>query len=247
MGMSSRKVLAVTADHVVMCYSRVDGAACKLAAGVAGSGPFVAPSAAAPGAAPDEAAGHPQTQQQGGGLNFSMPGLLPAMAWAEPQFLDAGRPVDRIEAERLAADRFVVCFERLPIAAPEDSTGTSSARSVACSLGLVERSEPAADAAADAEAAFVLRPFAEKLELGPGRLVAVSVLEAGRRLAVCHQAQAAGDAPHAMGILAGAGRMAASCSWAEVSVEGEGTPRLKWTDDVALEVFGQSDGPIAGN
>lgn len=240
MGMSFRRVVAVSADKVVMCFSRADGAACKMAAGMASSQASEQRMAALEGAA--------------------APGLLPSMAWGEVRFLDNARPTGRIELERLGTDRFVVCFERLPATAIEGSPPPASGKMVVCSLGLVEEAVGQSGAGD-----FELRPFEEALELGRGRLVAVSVLEAGRRFAVCHhvddgingEAVPAAGTPAApvapgRGVLSGVGgRKSTSCRWAEVSVRDDGGqgagPSFQWTKDVALEVFRQDQGLVAGN
>merc|ERR1740123_1916608 len=233
--MSFRRVVALSEDHVAMCFSRADGAACKVAAGFA-QHPTAAPEGAAISAA-------------------SLSSLSSPLAWGEPRFLDSARPTGRIEVERLGSDRFVVCFERLPAGAAQGAPVPAVGKMVVCSLGLVET------AGAESGSSILLQPFEEALELGAGKLVAVSVLEAGRRFAVCHHVEdghngevvAAAGTPAAavapgIGVLAHMHGRATSCRWAEVALqEGGGSgggPSLQWTDDVALEVFRQDDGPV---
>jgi len=302
MGMSFRRVLALTLDRAVMCYSRWDGAACR-AAGSASHisatidrsqlsasnvSRHIAGASAEPGQAAASDNGHPASSDaaehgdssptdtvsaehgQPTAERSSSPGddvsaehaepavdsgsssmpatsgaLLSPLAWGEPQVLDAS-PTNRIEAERLSDDRFIVCFEHSP-APSEEARAESMEWMVSCRLGLVRpTSNPGTGSQQEAGQGVRLEPLSSALDLGPGRLVAVSVLEAGRRFAVCQQghARAGAQAATATESALGVGRMSTSCRWAEV-VEASGAeqavPSLRWSDDAALKVFSSSD------
>jgi len=208
LGMSSRKVFALTSDLVVMCYARVDGGGCKVAAGAFNS------------------TAHNRGQIAESSRNASDassiardPRLLPSLPWGDPRLFEDGGNVTRIEAERLAKDRFVVCFQR---------SDAHRQQSIACSVGILTVEAPELEGS---EEVLRLQEFGQPLELGFGHLIAVSVIEAGKRFAVCHRDHKA---------VAKSNPMAMACNWAEVHVAedaaGSGAV-LHWTDDTALEIL----------
>lgn len=224
LGMSARKVLALTGDMVVMCYARADGGGCKAAAS-AFNGTFH-----------DQARAAESSSNATGTISIARdPRLLPGLPWGAQQLFHAGGSVTRVEAERLASDRFVVCFQR------SDADGQSI---IACNVGVIAAIAESLDGQ---EAVPQLLEFGKPLEMGPGSLVAVSVLEAGKSFAVCHRALPA-DGVHPLasnsghsgsGGSGGSHPMTFACNWAEVHVTEIGAGldvSLAWTDDVALEV-----------
>lgn len=222
MAMSARRVFALTSEHVVMCYARKDIAACKFARNSADSHALLQGDGQV---SLDRAATNTTTVAQ-------EPLLLPPLMWSEPQRFDGGQPVGRVEAERLTNDRFVVCFERLSVASP-GTTLNAAGGLLACTLGHVE---VAADGSTVLGQAGHVKPFAAAIELGHGSLIAISVVEAGRRFAVCHRDT-------------GIDGLGATCCWLQVQLGdgvGDGSALLRRTDDAELQVFSTESAHASG-
>lgn len=160
MSMNIRRVVALSSGRVVLCYARLGGSGCRFA--VVGS------EAAAAGASElvDEAAAAESRSSADIGHD---PRLLPALFWRPPRVFDRSAVI-RVEAERLTRDSFVVCFER------NGSSGVGGGS--ACSLGIIR-----AGLGGEEE----LAPLTDPAETDADHLVAVQVLEAGRRFGVCHR------------------------------------------------------------
>jgi len=247
MSMSTRRVFALTPDRVVMCYAQERGGACKIASGPLDDSPL--DSARSKAARPAAAAAAPAPAFSLLASNgssapvdpevFHHPNLLPAIPWGQEWRFESGSPVVRIEAERLAEDRFVVCFQRRHGGSAK-AGAAEGGHSIACGVGFAD-----AAGGSDAEATRSGRqilPSGGILELGAGRLISVSVLEAGKRFAVCHRdagSERRASATPTAGVAAHIAQ-ALSCRWAEAHVTAvEGHPReadLRWASDAALEV-----------
>jgi hypothetical protein len=191
MGMFTKRMLALRDDRVLLCYGWQGGGACRLAEKylsekvptsteeslVEKSGAetvlttteeSLGEKSAIEKSSLDVEVNATEIRSQS---NLDLDGKLPPIPWGnEHAFCNSS--VRKIEVERLADDRFVVCFEGSSDAAAQQDAVNKHV--LACSLGAIVD---------DGE----LLPFtnATSLELGNARLVSIAVAAAGRRFAVC--------------------------------------------------------------
>lgn len=240
-GMTDRKLISLSSHCFVLCYAREEDGGCRAAsvdpaadAPAAVSKAIAATNDTAGAVAADDAAaiagavidtltglgaGATAGAEGGEGRIGHNPRLLPPLLWGTAQPYWRGR-VERLEAERLSPGRFAVCFQR--------STGATSA--VACTAGALEDSVKAAAAPSE------LGPFAPVLDIGPGRLISITVARAGLRFAVCLHARAGGEAEASAQVSITARRGPISCHWAEVAGSLGGRLELRLAEGEGLEV-----------
>lgn len=148
MAMTHRSIVAPSMHFVVMCYAHLErGGACCVAPAAKARDSLV-PATSADAASDDKR-------------------LLPPLAWGPSEVFYSNR-TGPLEAVRVSANRFVVCFTRVL-----DS-------SLLCSMGFLHT---------DADSAPPRCSFGEPLLLGPGRLVSISSAKAGKKVIVCYAAE----------------------------------------------------------
>lgn len=154
--MSTRRVAALSVERVVMCYSR-RGEGSGCRAG-----------------RPEALLETPSGTQK-----------LRRVPWGDTTIFEAGE-VDRLELERLAPERFAVCYRRV-------ADGT-----VACSHGELRQGEELA-----------LKVFSHPLELCKGRLVSLTSGYAGQRFNICAVEESQDGVPPRAG-------EGVTCKWGEM-------------------------------
>lgn len=219
MGMTSRAVIALDPDYVVMCYASKYEGACRVAAS-------------------QNVASMPD-----GDASASDARLMPPLAWsARERFYDGA--VARLELERLDARNYVACFERL---SSEKATNETPVARIACVVGAVTVPEDATEMKTLAETDVPrLAPFGYELELptDAAALVSVSVSAATRKFAVCWR-ETSDESPRESGLAENQGasgedlRLLQStksvCRWAETRAGSDGVElAAAWVTDEPL-------------
>lgn len=213
-GMTARRLISISPECVVMCYSRRDGGGCQVAkVTIAVESPNViipVEDVDSVAATAVESPNGVTTVDDVDSVAASTKDdrLPPPLPWGQPEMFLDRTPVGNVQLERMSKTRFVVCFDR-------PARGTS-----VCHVGVVKNADEGADG-------LVLIPFGDALDLGTGRLVSVTPVRASR-FAACNRPGAT------TGISTESeenGQIQVSCRFAEIHEVSNGNgAELRWMD-----------------